>query len=114
VVGRIVAVLPPAKIYPFVFLTAFIAAYSARNNMLDVLTMAIFGIVGYGMKKLDFSPAALIISFVLTRGAEESLRQSLIISDSGAMIFLERPFAIACFMVMIVLVGLRVRSLRKQ
>lgn len=112
VVGRLVAMLSPNMIYPFVFLTAFVAAYSARNSLLDVLVMALFGIVGYGMKKFDFSPAALIISFVLTRGAEESLRQSLIISDNGPLIFFERPFAIGCFVIMAVLLGIRVRTRR--
>lgn len=112
VVGRLVAMLSPNMIYPFVFLTAFVAAYSARNSLLDVLVMALFGIVGYGMKKFDFSPAALIISFVLTRGAEESLRQSLIISDNGPLIFFERPFAIGCFVIMALLLGIRVRARR--
>ncbi len=112
VVGRLVAMLSPNMIYPFVFLTAFVAAYSARNSLLDVLVMTLFGIVGYGMKKFEFSPAALIISFVLTRGAEESLRQSLIISDNGPLIFFERPFAIACFVIMAVLLGIRVRTRR--
>ncbi len=112
VVGRLVAMLSPNMIYPFVFLTAFVAAYSARNSLLDVLVMTLFGIVGYGMKKFDFSPAALIISFVLTRGAEESLRQSLIISDNGPLIFFERPFAIGCFVIMAVLLGIRVRTRR--
>jgi putative tricarboxylic transport membrane protein len=108
-VGRFVALLPASRIYPLVFLTAFIAAYSARNSMLDVLAMACFGLLGYAMKKLDFSPAALIISFVLTRGAEESLRQAMLISDNGPLIFLERPFAIGCFAVTLILLYLRLR-----
>jgi len=113
-VGRLVSLLPPSKIYPFVFLTAFVAAYSARNSFLDVFATAVFGVIGYAMKKLDFSPAALIISFVLTRGAEESLRQALIISNNGPLIFFERPFAIGCFLVMAILLGLRLRSLRRN
>ena len=112
-VGRLVALLPPGKIYPFVFLTAFIAAYSARNSILDVVVMAVFGVVGYAMKKLDFSPAALVICFVLARGAEESLRQALIVSDNGPLIFLERPFAVGCFAVMAILLFLRLRSARR-
>jgi len=112
-VGRLVSFLPPSRIYPFVFMTAFVAAYSARNSILDVAVMSVFGILGYLMKKLDFSPAALIISFVLTAGAEESLRQSLIISSNGPLIFLERPFAIGCFIVVLILLGLRLRRLDK-
>lgn len=47
------------------------------------------------MKKLDDSPAALTLALVLGPLAERALRQSLIISDAGALIFLQRPIAAA-------------------
>ena len=54
----------------------------------------------------------VVISFVLTRGAEESLRQAMLISDNGPLIFLERPFAIGCFAVTVTLLYLRLRRRR--
>ena len=44
---------------------------------------------------LTFMLAAFIIAFVLAKGAEEAFRQSLVLSNSGIGIFLERPVAIA-------------------
>lgn len=46
--------------------------------------MLVFGVLGYVMKKLDYSPAALTLALVLGPLAERALRQSLIISDSGS------------------------------
>jgi len=107
-VGRIVAALPPRLIYPFIFLIAFIASYAAHTSLFYVFVMAFAGLLGYFMKKFDFSPPAFIISFVLTRGAEASLRQSLIISDSGFMIFLQRPFSLICLFIAACVVCFRV------
>lgn len=94
-IGRAIAIFPPRVIYPFIFLTAFIASYSARQSMFDVGLALIFGVVGYLMRRADFSAPAFVIAFVLARGAEEAFRQSLLLSDSGIGIFLERPVAIA-------------------
>ena len=96
-VGRIIAYFPPRYIYPFIFLTAFIAAYSARQSAFDVAIAVTFGIVGYFMRRYDFSTAAFIIAFVLAKGAEEAYRQSLLLSDAGNGIFLERPVALVFF-----------------
>lgn len=93
-VGRIIAYFPPRLIYPFIFPTAFIAAYSARQSLFDIGVALVFGIVGYLMRRADFSAAAFIIAFVLAKGAEEAFRQSLLLSDSGIGIYLERPIAI--------------------
>jgi len=50
-------------------------------------------VVGYGMRKLDYSPAALVLALVLGPLAERALRQALIISDSGALILFQRPIS---------------------
>jgi putative tricarboxylic transport membrane protein len=55
--------------------------------------MLVFGIIGYAMKKLDYSPAAMTLALVLGPLAERSLRQALIISDSGILILFQRPIA---------------------
>ena len=94
-VGRAIAYFPTRLIYPFIFLTAFIASYSARQSVFDIGLALIFGVVGYLMRRAGFSAPAFIIAFVLAKGAEEAFRQSLLLSDSGFGIFLERPVAIA-------------------
>ncbi len=113
-IGRAISGVPARLIYPFVFLTAFIAAYSSSSNTFDIVLMSIFGIFGYAMRRFDFSTAAFIIAFVLTKGAEEALRQSLIMSDSGVMIFVERPVALAFIVVgLLVMVGRAVAVARQ-
>lgn len=114
-VGRAIAYFPPRLIYPFIFLTAFIASYSARQSIFDVGLALIFGVVGYLMRRADFSAPAFIIAFVLAKGAEEALRQSLLLSDSGMGIFLDRPVALAFLgLGLAVVVGRSVGSMRQK
>jgi putative tricarboxylic transport membrane protein len=68
-------------------------AYAQSNKLWDVGQMLIFGVLGYLMRKLGYSPAALVLALVLGPLAERALRQSLIISDAGLMIFFTRPIS---------------------
>lgn len=94
-IGRIVGYVSPGVIYPFIFLTAIIASYSARSSQFDVGVALVFGLVGYLMRRFGFSAPAFIIAFVLAKGAEEAFRQSLLLSDNGMLIFVERPIALS-------------------
>ena len=114
VVGRMIAVVPAQMIYPFIFITCFVAAYALRQALFDLVVMLFFGIVGYVMKKVEFSIPAFIIAFILAGGAERSLRQAMMMDDDGAMIFLERPIALVFFAIGILTIVLRARQLRRQ
>jgi putative tricarboxylic transport membrane protein len=86
-VGRMIALLPTQYLYPFIFMTALGASYSSRASIWDVGFALLFGVIGYAMRRTNFSAAAFIIAFVLTSSMEEAFRQSMIISDQGLLIF---------------------------
>ena len=87
-IGRLIAKLPTQHLYPFIFMISVAASYSSRASIWDVGFALLFGIIGYGMRRTNFSAAAFIIAFVLTASMEEAFRQSMIISDNGLMLFL--------------------------
>ena len=88
VIGRSIAKLPTQYLYPFIFMISIAASYSSRASIWDVGFALLFGVIGYGMRRTNFSAAAFIIAFVLTASMEEAFRQSMIISDNGLMLFL--------------------------
>lgn len=110
-VARLILRIPTNWLYPIIFLTSFIAAYSAQGSMFDMLVMVIAGIGGWLMRKFDFNVAAFVIAFVLAKGAEETFRQSLLMSDAGLLIFLQRPIAAAFLLLGVVAIGLRIRTI---
>lgn len=113
-VGRFITRIPVNILYPVIMLTAVMSAYVSRGSLFDVGVMILFGFIGWGMKRFDFNPAAFVISFVLAGGAEEAFRQSLRLSDSGLLIFITRPIALAFLLIGIAVVIYRVRSLRAK
>jgi putative tricarboxylic transport membrane protein len=85
--------IPYSILMPLIVVFCVTGAYSLKNNLWDVGQMLVFGVIGYFMKKLGYSPAALVLALVLGPLAERALRQSLIISDAGIGILFMRPIS---------------------
>jgi putative tricarboxylic transport membrane protein len=102
---------PYVVLFPTVLLLAIVGAYAANKNVFDVWVMLGFGVLGYVLRKLDYDLAPLILAVVLAPLLEQSLRQSMVMSRSGIMIFLERPVSatLLAFAALIVLVSLYAR-----
>jgi putative tricarboxylic transport membrane protein len=64
-----------------------------KNNVMDIVMMFIFGIIGYLLRKLDFELGPLLLAFVLGRILERSLRQALLISNGSFMVFITKPIS---------------------
>lgn len=103
-IGVFVQILKiPAPILVSVILAvAVCGVYSVRNSLFDVVLMFIFGVVGYGLKKLRVPPGPLILGFILAPIMESEMRRSLRMSDGSFGIFFERPISLT----VMVLIGL--------
>jgi putative tricarboxylic transport membrane protein len=97
--------VPYPILFPFILLFCVIGSYSLNNNTEDVLIMIFFGMVGYLMKKFDYEGAPLILALVLSPMMENTLRQSLLVSQGSFLIFLTRPISAALLFIAIVLLG---------
>jgi putative tricarboxylic transport membrane protein len=100
--------VPYSILMPLIVIFCVTGAYSLKNSVWDVGQMLVFGIIGYLMKKLGYSPAALVLALVLGPHAERALRQSLIISDAGVGIFLVRPISAVLMAIAILAIGVPV------
>jgi putative tricarboxylic transport membrane protein len=87
--------VPYELLAPIIVTFCIIGAFAANNRMWDVGVLIVFGVIGYLMKRLDYSPAALVTALVLGPLMENSLRQSLQISEGDFSIFVTRPIAAA-------------------
>jgi putative tricarboxylic transport membrane protein len=85
--------VPYRILFPLILLFCLIGAYSINNNLFDVSIMLLFGVLGYFMKKIGYEGAPLVLAFVLGPMLENSLRQSLLISDGSFLIFFTRPIS---------------------
>jgi putative tricarboxylic transport membrane protein len=79
--------IPFSIIAPIIIVICAIGAYSVHSAMLDIWFMMLFGVVGYVFKKLNYPLAPLVLALVLGDRAEDSFRQSMLISQGSARIF---------------------------
>jgi putative tricarboxylic transport membrane protein len=100
--------IPYSILMPLIIVFCVTGAYSLKNSLFDVGAMLIFGVAGYFMKKLGYSPAALVLALVLGPLAERALRQSLIISDAGLGILFMRPISAVLMLVALAAVAVPV------
>lgn len=80
-------------LFPAVLVLICLGVYTIHNSTMDILLVLFFGLVGYGMRLLQFEPAPLLIGLVLGPLLESYLRRSLIVSHGDVMAMVERPIA---------------------
>jgi putative tricarboxylic transport membrane protein len=85
--------IPYAYLYPLIIMFCIIGVYEVNNSIVDVWIMLIMGVVGYALRKFDFDPAPLVLGLVISPILEQSLRQSLIMSNGNYLIFFSRPIS---------------------
>src|SRR6187399_3006670 len=79
--------VPFSIIAPVIVVICAIGAYTVHNAMLDIWLMLLFGVIGYVFKKLDYPLAPLVLALVLGDRAEDSFRQSMLISQGEVSVF---------------------------
>lgn len=83
-------------IWVAVILFSIVGAYALNNSFFDVWVMAISGVIGVILRKLDFPLGPLILALILGPMAESNLRRSLSMSvDGTASFFFTRPLTVA-------------------
>ena len=102
--------IPYAYLYPLIIMFCILGVYAVNNSIVDVWIMLIMGVLGYGLRKFEFDPAPLVLGLVIAPIFEQSLRQSLIMSNGYWTIFFERPIAAGLLAVSAVLLGLSALS----
>jgi putative tricarboxylic transport membrane protein len=78
---------------PIIVLFATIGAYALRNNILDVWTMFIAGVIGYFLRRRDYSIPAIIMGVILGQIGESAFSKAMIMMDYNFLGFFRRPIA---------------------
>ncbi|WP_353475083.1 tripartite tricarboxylate transporter permease [Salipiger sp. H15] len=96
--------VPYRILAPVVVVICTLGTFSVASSYMEMYIMFAAGIVGFFMRRYDFSPAALVLALVLGPLAEEALRQTLTISRGSFAIFLHRPGSLWIIAVTVLLV----------
>jgi putative tricarboxylic transport membrane protein len=83
--------VPENILSAFIISFCLLGAFALRNDMTDVWFMAIFGIVGYFMRRYDLPSPPMILGLILGPLAEKYFLTSMIGAENDFSIFFRRP-----------------------
>ena len=107
--------VPFSILGPVVVLFTTVGVYSINNQPFDVLVLIFFGVLGYLLRKLKFEPGPLPMAFVLAPIIENSMRQSLLMSDGSPFIFVSRPISATLLAIFALMAGNQIwKSIRSR
>jgi putative tricarboxylic transport membrane protein len=79
--------VPYAYLAPLVLVVSVVGVYSVNASPVEIGLVAVFGLIGYVLRKFDFDVAPLLLAVVLGERMELAFRRSLTISGGDYSIF---------------------------
>jgi len=108
--------IPKPLLYGAILVFATLGAYSLHQSVVDLVTLYVFGLLGFGMRRWGFPVAPAVIGLILGPLAESQMRRALAISQGDPSVFITHPISAALFLLTaIVLLGpLVARAIRRR
>lgn len=79
--------IPQRMLAVFITVLAIVGSYSINQNMVDVISMFVAGVIGWLLGKRGFSMSPVALSLLLGRMLEQNLSLTLSIYDNFFMVF---------------------------
>jgi putative tricarboxylic transport membrane protein len=84
---------PPSILAAFIIVLSVIGAYGVRNNIFDVYVCLAFGVLGWGMKRIGFPSAPLVLGVILGPLAERYFLTAMANAKQDWTVFFTRPIS---------------------
>ena len=95
---------PNWLLVPSILAVSTVGVYSVHATTFDLTMMAVFGLVGYLLRKQGVPMAPLILGFVLGEMMEQNLRRALSITNGELGILIESPISKSLWLIAILMV----------
>ena len=87
--------VPYRLVVPVIVTLCIVGTFALHSSMIETWILLATGLLGFGMKRFGYSPAATVLAVVLGGMAENAFLQSLLIGDGSLRIFITRPISLA-------------------
>jgi putative tricarboxylic transport membrane protein len=85
--------IPRDLLYAGILVFATLGAYSLHQSWVDLVTLYVFGLLGFAMRRWDIPVGPAVIGLILGPLAETQFRRALSISQGDASVFFTQPIA---------------------
>jgi putative tricarboxylic transport membrane protein len=89
--------IPKPLLYGAILVFATLGAFSLHQSVVDLVTLYVFGLLGFGMRRWGFPVAPAVIGLILGPLAETQFRRALSISQGDPSVFVTHPISAALF-----------------
>lgn len=98
--------VPNMRLIPAIVVLSVLGVYTAYSSVMSVLIMLGIGVVGWGLRKLGFDMAPIVLGFVLGKVLETNLRNALAISGGDSAILVESMISVILWIAAALIVAL--------
>lgn len=106
--------VPKVYLMPIVGILSIVGAYAINNSAFDILIVVIFGVFGYFLDKMHYSPAPIILGIILGNMIDSNFRRALTVSSGNAAVFFTHPISLLFFCIIVLMIFFQVRKSRKN
>ncbi len=85
--------IPKPLLYGGILVFATLGAYSLHQSVVDLVTLYVFGLLGFVMRRWGFPVAPVVIGLILGPLAESQFRKALAISQGDPSVFFTHPIS---------------------
>ena len=99
---------------PIVAVLCFVGPYAIQSRIFDIWVVAFFGVVGYGLRMLNYPMAPLVLGIVLGELLDRNLRRAMTLADGDYSPFFTRPISAVLVVVIVLVILSQVPWLKKK
>ena len=106
--------LPEHLLMPFIAVLCAVGAYGTTNTPFALVQLAVFGLLGYLMKRFQYPIAPFVLGLLVGKTADTALRRALMQYAGDFAGMLLRPFGLVILVVLSALLVLGLKSGRRS
>jgi len=96
--------IPRPMLYAGILVFSTLGAYSLHQSWVDLLTLYVFGLLGFAMRRWDIPVGPAVIGLILGPLAETQFRRALSISQGDPGVFISHPISATLFAITAILI----------
>ena len=85
--------IPQPWLYAGILVFATMGTIAAKPSVVELIMLAVFGVMGYLMRRYDYPIAPVVIGLILGPVAEQQLRRALSISLGDPLVLVQSPMS---------------------
>lgn len=95
---------------PIVAALSVIGAYAIGLSKFDLTMLFIFGVIGYFLTKMYYSPAPIVLGLILGNMIDVKFRTALTANSGSLLPFVTRPISLIFFILIVVTIISQIRA----